>query len=187
VRTFIALDIGDDIKEKIGCAVEELKKTGLPVKWVDKKNLHITLKFIGELKEGEIENLAGVAEKACEGEKAFEVNFKDIGVFPTEKSPRVIWAGIEKGACYVSSLAKKIDCALSADNICKKEERKFKNHVTIGRVRDPGRVLDFSTVLGNYKDADFGSSKINGLYILKSTLTPDGPLYEVIKKIGLAG
>lgn len=187
MRVFIASDISDDAKEKLGSVIEDLNRTGMPAKWVSKKDLHITFKFIGEVKEDKVEGLIESVERSCRGEKAFNILLNGIGAFPDQKEPRVIWAGIKEGAGNVANLAKKIEDVLSADNICKKEERGFKDHVTIGRIKDNARVSDFSTALRGLKDVSLGSSRLDSVNIMKSTLRPEGPVYKVIKKIALAG
>lgn len=184
MRTFIAAEIGSAAKEKIADAVKDLEKKDLPVKWVSKENLHITLKFIGDIDGSLSEKTVLAVKAALKGTGSFDIELGGLGTFPAGRLPRIIWIGIKKGALELAAIAGGIDRELEAQGICGKEEKAFSAHVTIGRVKGPGPGK-IEEALKGLKDAGFGMVKIESIDIMKSSLAPDGPVYGLIEKIGL--
>jgi len=184
MRAFIAIEVPKDVKENIGGIIEKMKKFDAKVKWVKPENLHVTLKFLGEVQERYIGNLASLTEDALKGKSSFEVHFGGTGSFPGGKNPRVIWIGTSKGWEREKELAESIDEKLSKAGY-EKEEREFSSHMTIGRVKERRNIEALLKALDEEKDKEFGSTIVDHVNIMKSTLTTKGPIYEVIKKIDL--
>ena len=184
MRTFISVELPDEVREKISGAVEALKKVNAAVKWVEPKNLHITLKFLGEVPEGEIDNLKDRVAEAVKGKKSFPAEFSGVGTFPEGRKPRVIWAGTAKGGKEQEEIAASLEKALSKAGF-REEERGFKPHITIGRVKE-GKNLD--ALLGEIekmKGKPFGGMMVEDINLMKSRLSPKGPIYEEVKSIRL--
>lgn len=176
MRLFIALTIDEKIKEEIYKYIEGLKvKTDAKIKWVEKENLHITLKFLGEVRENKLEDIKNALRQTVLGSSVFDLDFKGAGSFPPGKNPRVIWVGAESNK--VVKLSKKIDDIMSSVGF-KKEERNFKSHITIGRIKE-GR-FDIGLI---EKDIDkfFGSMVVEKVDLYRSYLSPRGPKYEIIE------
>jgi 2'-5' RNA ligase len=185
MRTFISIELSDEIKNKIGKLIGKLRETNAPVKWVEPKNLHITLKFLGEVPNEEIENLAKLTTKAIGNIKTFSSKFEGTGTFPGGKSPRVIWVGTSEGADKQRELAASLEKALSAAGY-KEEKREHKSHITIGRVRERKNLAEALKIVEEAGGQRFGEVLVDHVNIMKSKLSPKGPTYEVIKRIGLS-
>lgn len=176
MRLFIALTINEQIKEEIYRYEESLmSKAKANVKWVGKDNLHITLKFLGEVKENKLEETKNSLMSVMLGQPSFEIEYKGVGFFPQGKPPRVIWVGAESPETI--KLAKKIDERMSLLGF-EKEEREFQNHITIGRVKEGYFDIDLIK-----KDIDkyFGRMTINKIDLYQSHLSSYGPAYEIIE------
>src|SRR3989339_1295186 len=127
MRTFIAIEVSDEVKKAAGEFVAELKKQRANISWVKKENVHITLKFLGEIDERKILLIEDVLKSCAEKKKPFEIEIKDCGGFPNLHKPRVIWIGITEGSQELKDIANCIDSKLSNLGF-EKETRAFKPH-----------------------------------------------------------
>ena len=183
MRTFIAIELSEQIRNSLGQIQSHLKYSGADVKWVEKENIHLTLKFLGEVSEDKAKEIKLALDEIGRNTKSFEISLKDIGAFPKIDFPRVIWAGLDKGAKESTELAKRIDDALSKIGF-QKESRPFAAHLTIGRVRSAKNKEALKEKLINYKLSAL-SYKISSLTLFQSRLTPQGPIYIKLHEIKL--
>lgn len=183
MRAFIAIELAQNIKTALGALQEELKKSGADVKWVEPRNIHLTLKFLGEINETQIQKISLIIEKIASEQIPFTIHLSSIGAFPKPDYPRVIWVGIDRGDKETQDIAKRIEEATALIGI-PKEERAFSSHITIARVRsDLNRqklTADLVRLANNAEkiNYDFQAEKIT---LFKSTLSPKGALYEILK------
>ena len=183
MRTFIAIDIDDEnLVTRIIEIERTLKASGAHLKLVEPENLHITLKFLGEIDPKDLDIILDVVRKYSQEEHPFEIKLKGIGAFPSMKAPRVVWIGIDKNREKIISLATKISEALEKLGF-RKEEREFHPHITIARVKR------FNASLKNFinanQDIEIGEYYVRSIRIKKSTLTPHGPIYTTLSEIPL--
>ncbi|MEM4723580.1 MAG: RNA 2',3'-cyclic phosphodiesterase [Candidatus Hadarchaeum sp.] len=108
-RAFIAIDIDEPLRQKLAEVQNQLRETGGDFKMVEPQNIHVTLKFLGEIPDKKVEDIAEAIKKAVAGIKKFNMEIKKIGVFPNLNYVRVIWAGVEKGGEEIIALQKKIE------------------------------------------------------------------------------
>ncbi|MCX7995439.1 MAG: RNA 2',3'-cyclic phosphodiesterase [candidate division WOR-3 bacterium] len=179
MRTFIAVEIPEKYRRVIWKLIEEHKDKNLPVKWVEFENLHITLKFIGEIDEKKLDSIFSVLSEVSNKTKRFSISLKNIGCFPGIRNPRVLWIGIGEGAEELIRLALEIENSLVRLGI-KKEEKKFHPHLTIGRVKTFCNVENFLN-----QSIQTDKFEINEFVLFKSTLTPSGPIYGRLKTFTL--
>jgi 2'-5' RNA ligase len=184
MRTFISVELPDEVKKNIVELINELKESGAGVKWVEGKNLHITLKFLGWIEDKNLDNLIELTQKAVSNSGSFKAGFAGMGTFPENKTPRVVWVGTEEGGDKLCELANRLEKALAQAGF-RREEREFKAHLTIGRVKEKKGVDKLKEKLGTYRNPKFGEAIVDRIYIMKSTLTPKGPIYEIIKEVKL--
>lgn len=184
MRTFISVELPDEVKKNIAELVNELKDRGAAVKWVEAQNLHITLKFLGRVEERNLDNLIDLTTKALADCGSFKARFEGLGTFPEGKTPRVVWVGTAEGGDKLCSLAKVLEETLSKAGF-QSEEREFKSHITIGRVKENKGVDKLKEKIKSVKDAKFGEALVDRISIMKSTLTPKGPIYEKVKEVKL--
>lgn len=177
MRTFIAIDISEDIGRSLSLAICHLKYAGADVKWVDPANIHLTLKFLGEISGDKLAQVKSALDGIADSTKRFRVNIKDIGAFPGTGRPRVIWAGLSDGARESKDLACSIDEAMSGLGFAK-ETRPFEPHLTMGRVRS-GRNIDKlkSQITSSKLQIPQEGCPVDSIILYQSTLTPNGSIY----------
>lgn len=183
MRTFIAVELTEDIKKKIEELQSPLKKINADVSWVKPGNVHATLKFLGEVPEDKIEKVFEGAKKALEGIKNFELSLKDLGCFPNLKRPRVIWIGVEKGKEELSRMAKKIEQEMEKIGF-PRENREFSPHLTIGRVKSLKNIERLTELIKNttFNTQEF---EIKEVVVMRSQLNPAGAIYTPLLKVNL--
>ncbi|AFZ70195.1 2''-5'' RNA ligase [Caldisphaera lagunensis DSM 15908] len=176
VRAFIAVDVNDNsIINKINDTIQALSELSLKIKFVETENLHITLRFLGEISEGDVltikENV--ISKLKCE---PFNIVLKGLGAFPNNENPRVIWIGISEGFDFLKKLKIQIDDLLIKNGF-KLSHEEFVAHLTIGRIKF-GKSSALKELLEQYRNFDYGTIKVNSVKLKKSTLTRQGPIYE---------
>jgi len=194
MRVFIALDIDDGIRERIQRFVEGVSGFASEARWVRPESMHVTLKFIGEKPVEAVEEIKR-ALSAVRSE-SFEIGFRGCGFFPTAKSARVFWVGIESGQ-QLASLAASIDQAVFALGIAK-EEHAYSPHLTLarggGRSGTPGRQKanhpnrSFQKVqekLAAVPPPEFGTMTAREFFLYQSQLMRGGARYTKIERFGL--
>lgn len=181
IRTFVAMEIPRMIE--LSNLLEGLRRSGSKLSVPKDENIHVTLKFIGDVREDEASRiLGGVAEVATDC-TAFDAKVVGTGAFPAERNPRVLWVGIEDGGS-MSKIADAIDERLSRMGF-ERERRAFTPHVTVARVKSPSGLDRAMSVLRGYDKTDFGSFVVADIRLKKSTLTPNGSIYEDLGVIPL--
>jgi 2'-5' RNA ligase len=177
MRAFVAIDLPSFLKEKIKEATEKLKKCDLNAKWVESKNLHITLKFLGEVKEDVLEKVKESIETVAKKFASFEVSLNEFGFFPTPNNPRVFFISTDKEE-KLKEIAQDLERKLSLLGF--KKENRFKSHITLARFKSKKNIDSLKRELKkvNLKE----SFLIKEITLFKSTLTSLGPIYEEIFK-----
>lgn len=185
IRTFIAVDIPDSTRVNIGKLQDKLRQHRADVKWVRPEGIHITLKFLGNVEEGRIEEVVHAVREAVNSLDPFVVALGGTGTFPNARRPRVLWVGVEKGSENLVELATRIEAKLS-DLGFPKEKRKFSAHLTIGRVRSPSRIE--ATVRAMHSIGFEGEGfEVGEVVVMKSDLRPTGAIYTALGRIKLRG
>jgi len=180
-RGFIAIDLAS--LPKLIEFENEIKDTGASVKLVEPKNVHITLKFIGDTEEEKIDEVEEIMKNAVKEVSPFNIQLKSTGVFPNQNYMKVIWIGINNGE-KIGIIANKIDEELSNIGF-EKEKRKFSAHLTIGRVKSAKNKDQLVQIIEKYKEFEFADVKVDSIKLIKSELTPKGPIYTTLKEIKL--
>jgi len=176
MRLFIASPLTNEIKETLGRIIYVLKQERTKVKWVAPQNIHLTLKFLGEVSEDGIENIKAALNKVAEKHMAVKSEINNLGGFPNIKRPRVIWAGLSGGIESLRNIALSIENEMVELGF-EKESRPFKSHLTLGRVKDNFKISELAEAIENY-DLTQESIIFDEIVLFKSTLTPKGPIYE---------
>ncbi len=179
IRAFIAVNLTREIRHRIGEAEQDFDMKG--VKLVDPGLVHVTLKFLGNIEEGQVGEIEAALKKVTV--KAFLAEFRSLGGFPGARNPRVIWIGATGD--FVE-LNRQVEDVL--EQIGFRREGRFDPHVTIGRVKfpTPEQKQKLPELFEKYKEYAAGGMFVDAIYIMKSTLGPKGPAYEVLKEIQLA-
>jgi 2'-5' RNA ligase len=183
IRTFVAVEMPEKVREQFREVQAQLRQADAHVKWVEPHNIHVTLKFLGEVSEEELEKVyAGVTE-GVETCAPFEIDLAQLGAFPNLRRPRVVWIGIESGKEKLIELQKKVEECISQHGF-PREKRSFSPHITIGRVKSPRGVDDLVNALKvtAYTSESF---EVDEVVVMESTLTPEGPIYSPLRRVGL--
>jgi len=185
MRTFIAIELPEQVKAKLSELQTLLKKSGADVKWIDPHNIHLTLKFLGEIDEAKSAKISGIIEEVAKDSKQFRVNLSSCGAFPKIEFPRVIWIAVDKGDKEIKILAEKLEERTERLGI-PREERSFSSHITIGRVKSPANKDKLVRALKeteNYFDGGNTEFDVTKITLFKSLLGSGGPTYEPLKVI----
>lgn len=183
LRCFIAVDIPEQIKSDIGDLIAVFKEYEVDVKWVMHENLHVTLKFLGKTPEDLLPKIVKLLSEVILSYKPFYITIYGVGVFPNRKYPRIIWVGIEDVG-FLKKLQEDVENAMTSIGF-KKEEREFRPHLTLGRVRSQRGMANIIHELDAMQIRDFGGAEINKIRLMKSELRPTGTRYSCLREIPL--
>ncbi|MDI6884364.1 MAG: RNA 2',3'-cyclic phosphodiesterase [Hadesarchaea archaeon] len=183
VRAFIGIDIDEAVRQKLVAAQGQLAATGAQLKLVEAQNIHVTVKFLGEIPDDKISTVAEALVRGAAGTGQFDVRVKGIGVFPNPHYIRVIWAGVDEGRDEVIDLQRKIDRELGPLGF--RPERGFVPHLTIARVKTAKQKERLAAFVKEMADAEFGVTRAQAVELKQSTLTPKGPIYGTLARAEL--
>ncbi len=186
MRAFIAIELPQNIKQLISRFQSALEPCQADVKWVSSPNIHLTLKFLGEIDDKTGEAVIETIKTVCTKVSTFIIKTGRLGAFPSLRSPRVIWLGLSAGDEECVSLAEQIESGLSRAGI-PKEDREFSSHITIGRVRSQKNLRPLQDKLAKLEEKEELQEgfEVRKVTLFKSTLTPQGPVYEKIYETAL--
>lgn len=179
IRTFIAVELDPGFGGKIRQVQERFSEFDL--KFVNPEIVHITLKFLGDIKESKVPSIAAALDSImCE---PFEAKIVGLGVFPKPSNPKVLWLGAEGN---FETLHNDVETVLKPFGF-KEEERGFTAHATLARVKslNKDQKNSFINILKELKNIEIGSMQVNKVLLKKSTLTPEGPIYETLHTVFL--
>ncbi len=184
MRTFIAVGISDDITGSIAGLQSGFRKHDFDIKYVKPENIHVTLKFLGEVEENRISEVYESVKDSVGDTKKFNIIVDSVGVFPGPRSPKVIWAGVSEGSRKLKDLNRTIEGSLVSAGF-KKEKKIFSAHLTIGRVRSSKNIKLLSNTVEEMCGVRIGRMLVEDVLVMKSDLTSQGPVYTVLKKVML--
>jgi len=182
MRVFIAIDIGEKIRKGLSDLQTELqskvdiKKSD--AKWVNPKNIHLTLNFLGEIKDEQVVDVCNITRDVASRHKSFELDVESVGYFGG-KSAKVLWVGIGKGSDNLLKLQKDLEQQLDSAG-WPAEKREFSGHLTLCRIRNPKAGIKLAQMSEGYRDFKVGSMPAESLTVYQSQLTPSGPVYTVL-------
>lgn len=187
VRTFVAVEIPREVQDKAGKLIAALKDTPAKVRWVEPQTLHWTLQFLGDVDLREIPAVCDRVAKAVAPFAPFDVAAHGVGAFPDAERPRTLWIGMQEGSDEMIALHDAVGAALGQIGF-RQEARRFRPHLTIGRVRSsPGGIGELAARLAENAGFDGGLTTISEVVVLSSELTRHGPVYELLGHGDLLG
>ncbi|MBD3228954.1 MAG: RNA 2',3'-cyclic phosphodiesterase [Candidatus Lokiarchaeota archaeon] len=179
LRAFISININEmEIINEIVKIQNEFQRVEGRIKSIEQENIHITLKFLGNITEPMSKRIISKLNNVQFD--PFELELKGLGCFPRPSRPRIIWVGCEKGTENVRDIYNQIESELSE---FKFKKDRFRSHITISRVKRINRseIDRLKKILFSFKNKDFGTIKVNSFQLMKSVLTPKGPIYSVLE------
>lgn len=179
MRLFIAIQIPKDIREDI-VRIEQSLSALFRAKWVGFDNIHLTLKFLGEIDEKRLDEVKEILYSTAKRYNGFPLSLKGIGGFPDLRRPRVIWIGVKDGERYVVNIMDDLEEKFVRFGL-EPEKRKKTAHITIGRVKDRIKMLE-QKEREDIERLDYKSRlfEVDSVSLVKSILTPEGPVYTVV-------
>ncbi len=182
IRAFIAIEIAEEIRQKIDTFQAELKRSSEPVSWTKSQNIHLTLKFLGEIEQNQIDDIASQLQMVTEPIASFSISIQGVGLFPSSKRPRVLWVGVQDLSDELLGLAEKVHDHLNHVGFTK-EKRLFKPHLTLGRVKAPLSRHFVENFLNN--PFTCGDQNVHEVVLMQSQLHPKGAVYTPLVKYRL--
>lgn len=184
IRTFICIEIPESIQARIAKLQETLRQIESQVSWTKPSNIHLTLKFLGDIEASRIERISKAIDRAASGISPFEVEIGGAGCFPSPRSPRVLWVGVSNVPEQLQQLFSNIEDELAREGL-EREKRKFSPHLTIGRIRSPHNAAPVAAAL---IASGFESEAITAteVVLMRSDLKPTGSIYTRQSIIRLA-
>lgn len=173
MRVFIAVELPEEIKEELNKLVGSLKRSISDVKWVEKENFHITIRFIGEVEEDKVLKLEKILDDIGSKFSPFKVEIRDIGNFP-----HVLWVGIEEGSDILRNIAYAIEGSLMREGF-QPADKLFSPHITLGRVKRSIKKFSVNKEFGPY------SFVVDSITLMESRLFSTGPVYTPIRVVRL--
>ena len=187
MRTFIAVELSDEIKATLAQIQSHLKYSGADVKWIEKDNIHLTLKFLGSVPADKTSEITGTIAEVVRGIIPFQLKIEGLGVFPNLRTVQVAWVGIGGEVEKLKRLQGLIDTSLSRIGFTP-ESRPFTPHLTIARIRSqasPDERIRFGQLIADTKFTAC-SIGVDGISLMKSQLSREGAIYSRISLTKLA-
>jgi len=181
IRSFIAFDINNEaVLRKFSEAQRSLVDTGADLKMVEPKNIHITMRFLGDITANMIDPIQEGMKKVSF--TAFDCEIKGLGAFPDLRYARVVWAGIRKGSDELKSVSAQLEPQLRQLGF-KADPKGFSPHLTLARVRTGRNKSELVRCIQDMVDFEFGVVRADCLRLKKSVLTPKGPVYSTLREV----
>jgi 2'-5' RNA ligase len=180
IRTFIAVELGKELRSRCIALQETLARAGAEVKWVEEKNMHITVLFLGEVDDRDLPAVCRAVALVAGRHEGFTLGVEALGCFPNPRRPRVVWAGVGEGKDQLVALHDALEPPLMELGCYRREERQYTPHVTLGRVEGEQSTDGLSTALARKADWKGGTVEVRELLVLSSQLMREGPVYTVI-------
>ncbi len=181
VRSFIAIELPDEVKKGLRELQAQLKAGGsAPVKWVDPANIHLTLKFLGNVAADRIDEISSAMTNAVQDTSTFKLEIKELGVFPNPRRVQIVWVGLGGEVDKLASLQQRIERGLEKLGFAP-ENRRFTPHLTLARIRDRATPRERERLGQLIAETEFATAqgfRVDSVKLMKSQLTPEGPIYS---------
>jgi 2'-5' RNA ligase len=179
MRCFIAIDIDEEIRAGLRDLQQDMAEAAnikkSDVKWVRPDSMHLTLKFLGEIKDKDVMDVCNAVKAVADRHKAFDLSVSHVGCFGG-RSARVLWVGAGLECPELLQLQEDLEEELASAG-WPKEGRKFSGHLTLCRIRNSKAGIELARLTEQYKDFDLGMVRCDALSVYESQLRPEGPLY----------
>ena len=183
IRSFIAVELPAEVKAGLTRLQNQLKAgKHSPVKWVNPNSIHLTLKFLGDVPVNKINEITGAMETAAREIPPFQLEVKDLGVFPNLNKVRVVWVGMSGDITQLSRLQQRLESNLAALGFAP-ETRAFTPHLTLARLREqttPDERQNFGQLIGSTKFESVYKFRVDSINLMRSQLTREGAIYSCL-------
>lgn len=184
IRAFVAANLDPGLKAALATVQDRLKATRADVGWVRPENLHLTLKFLGQVEEGRLGAIGKAVAQAVTGCGPVHLVFQGLGAFPRPREARVVWIGLSHGAEALAALQARIEAALESLGLAP-EARPFTAHLTLGRVRGPAHREQLARALTGATTEALGEMVLDRIELMQSNLNAGGARYSILQSFPL--
>lgn len=181
MRCFIAIELPDPVHEALEAVKSRLRAAGVKASWVRPGNVHLTLRFLGEIDESQAARIAVTLEEDYEASRPFRLRVEGLGAFPNPRRPSVVWAGCGPLDSGLAEAQRKAEAAARAIGL-DPEQKAFRPHLTLGRIRDRRAAGPVAEALVHERDFDGGEFEVSGVALFESRLSPAGAEYTRLKE-----
>jgi len=186
LRAFVATELPADLLKALAAVQAELGQRGLRARWTRPGNLHLTLKFLGDIPADRVPIVAMALRAAAAEHDVFELMAEGIDVFPGMRRPRVLWAGLSGAIAALEGLQREVDDRLAASGF-EREPRSFHGHLTLGRFGEGALGGALADGMSAYSTQRFGSFAVREVVLFQSDLQPGGAVYTALARALLRG
>ena len=190
IRAFLAIRLPDDVTAALGHLTDQMAQARVGgLKPVRPENMHLTLKFFGNINARQVESIVDTVTHTAESIRPFTLRLGNVGAYPNNRSPRVLWVGLDGDVAPLQDTHRRIESALGQIAI-KPDSREFRPHLTIARIRDRTPHNERRRAAEALFSAEFRSGlsvPVNRLRLMRSILQPEGPQYTSLAEIPMGG
>jgi 2'-5' RNA ligase len=187
IRTFVAVEVSPSVLHRASELIDECVRLGIDANWVSPDNMHLTLQFLGNVRENDTAMICRSVDRAVRDFPPFDVVCRGVGAFPSPERPRVIWIGMNEGREELIQLQSVVEKALLEIGY-RGEARRFEPHLTIGRVRAPSTgTKQLAQFVADHEKFDASAFDVSEVLVFSSELQKGGPRHEVIGRAELRG
>lgn len=187
IRTFIAVELAQSVRGRAQDLIKKLRTADVKATWVRPEQMHLTLKFLGDVPDQEIPEVCQLVQEAVRDLPAFEMSFRGCGAFPSLENPRTVWIGVEEGGEELTMVHEAVDQAMKRLRF-PRETRRYRPHLTLGRIRESGPgVAELARQIEEFADYDADLSVVDEVVTFASFLDKNGPSHDVMGRAELQG
>ncbi len=184
IRAFIAIELDERIKRALTRVQDRLKTAEADIRWAETANIHLTLKFLGDIQPEIIDDVEQAMARTAAGFTHFHMDIGALSAFPDANNPRVIWASVTKRANYLHEMASRLTEELGS-LITGEASRGFTPHITLGRNRAETPAPRLTDLLNNTHAPAGLTQKVERIALFRSELLPKGPVYHLLYSVAL--
>lgn len=177
MRCFVAVKVAEPVRDLLVRVQEQLRRADAQIRWVERENLHLTLKFLGDLDDDQVEPFKRLLSEEAARWRPLNLQYGGIGTFPERGVPRVVWAGATGEIERLAGLAAAIERHAETVGV-PRERHPFIAHLTIGRVKGQRNFKQLQAAILPQRQVPLGSDVVSSFELIRSTLTPEGAVYE---------
>ena len=185
LRLFVAIELADDVAAAALELISRLRSTAerlaprSRLTWMTEGRLHVTVHFIGHVDDGKVDAIRGALAPPFDIDP-FDLTIATVGTFPSRGTPRVVWAGVTGGREPLISIERAVSARLVGAGVMP-EERPFRPHLTLARVRD-GTGLRSADLINDLRNVTVGTTQVDAITLFESRLSPKGPAYVALQR-----
>ncbi len=187
IRAFLAIEPPEEILQTVLRLQEKLKnEVSGRISWTRSGGQHLTLKFYGDISAEDVDSISQAVQNRLQSGWTLNLKVEKLGVFPDARKPRVLWCGTTGDVEKLAALQKQLDADFALIGF-PKEDRPFRAHLTLARIKDPRDVSGVGNALTKHAMFSAGEFSVRELILFQSKLTPQGAIYTRLAAFPLAG